>query len=226
MQTFEAQTTLPPHLRISAFTAFPQRNPNWALKLKRGVDVALGTTLLFSLAPLLLLLGLLIRIESRGPVIYRARRVGKNGTLFWCFKLRTMVADADRLRADLESKNERNGMLFKMADDPRITRIGRVLRKYSADELPQLWNVLRGEMSLVGPRPALPEEVARYKREHFERLLVTPGITGAWQVHARRDPSFDTYIRLDTEYVRNWDFWLDVKIMFRTIGVVFLGTGQ
>jgi len=200
--------------------------PREAWKLKRSVDVTLGSALLILSAPLLMALAVLIRIDSRGPAIYRARRVGKYGSDFWCYKLRTMVANADSLRTTLEEKNERDGILFKIAYDPRVTRVGRFLRKFSLDELPQLWNVVRGDMSLVGPRPALPEEVARYKREHFERLSVTPGITGAWQIRARRDPSFESYIQLDTEYVRNWNFWLDIKIMLRTISVVLSGTGQ
>jgi lipopolysaccharide/colanic/teichoic acid biosynthesis glycosyltransferase len=225
MEVMEAEDALLMDTYVVASPAY-LRNTRWAVKLKRGVDVALGVAMLLWCTPLLAVLVVLIRLDSRGRAIYRARRVGKNGNIFWCFKLRTMVADADRLRGALVEKNERDGMLFKMAEDPRITRVGRFLRKYSFDELPQLWNVIKGDMSLVGPRPALPEEVARYKPEHFERLLVPAGLTGAWQVQARRDPSFDSYIRLDTDYVRNWDFWLDVKIMFRTVAVVLSGTGQ
>jgi lipopolysaccharide/colanic/teichoic acid biosynthesis glycosyltransferase len=137
-----------------------------------------------------------------------------------------MVTNADKLKADLEHMNERKGVLFKIVNDPRITRVGRVLRKYSLDELPQFYNVLRGDMSLVGPRPPIASEVEQYDLAHLRRLDVLPGITGLWQVEARQDPSFDSYISLDTAYVENWSLWLDLKILARTVGVVFSGTGS
>jgi lipopolysaccharide/colanic/teichoic acid biosynthesis glycosyltransferase len=199
---------------------------HWTGALKRGIDLALSTALLLFCLPLLAVLALLICLDSPGPAIYRARRVGRDGKIFWCFKLRTMVTNADQLRSALACENQRDAILFKIENDPRITRLGRILRKYSADELAQLWNVLKGDMSLVGPRPGLPEEVAQYKREYLERLTVMPGITGLWQVNARKDPSCETYFRLDTEYVRNWNLWLDFTIMVRTIRVVLSGTGQ
>ncbi len=133
--------------------------------------------------------------------------------------------DADKQREGLSDRNERNGILFKIANDPRITRVGRFMRKYSLDELPQLYNVLRSEMSLVGPRPPVASEVEQYDLSHLRRLDVLPGMTGLWQVEARQDPSFDSYISLDTAYVENWNLWLDVKILVRTIGVVLSGTG-
>jgi lipopolysaccharide/colanic/teichoic acid biosynthesis glycosyltransferase len=136
-----------------------------------------------------------------------------------------MCAGADKLQEDLVHKNERDGILFKIADDPRITRVGRFLRKYSLDELPQFYNVLRSEMSMVGPRPPMGSEVAQYDLSHLRRLEVLPGMTGLWQVEARQDPSFDSYISLDTAYVENWSLWLDVKILVRTVGVVLSGTG-
>jgi lipopolysaccharide/colanic/teichoic acid biosynthesis glycosyltransferase len=130
------------------------------------------------------------------------------------------------MKKDLAAMNERDGVLFKLSNDPRVTRIGKLLRKYSIDELPQLLNVLRGEMSMVGPRPPLASEVEKYELEHLRRLDVLPGITGLWQVQARRDSSFAKYIALDTSYVENWSFWLDMKILLRTVGVVLAGTGS
>jgi lipopolysaccharide/colanic/teichoic acid biosynthesis glycosyltransferase len=137
-----------------------------------------------------------------------------------------MVRDADKRRAEIMHMNERDGVLFKVANDPRITRVGRFLRKYSLDELPQFFNVLLGDMSVVGPRPPLAGEVHRYDLSHLRRLDVTPGITGLWQVQARQDPSFDSYVSLDVSYIDNWSVWLDFKIILRTIAVVFQGTGS
>jgi lipopolysaccharide/colanic/teichoic acid biosynthesis glycosyltransferase len=137
-----------------------------------------------------------------------------------------MVQDADKLKEKLAHMNERDSVLFKISNDPRITRVGRILRKYSLDELPQFYNVLRGDMSLVGPRPPIAREVEQYELDHLRRLEVLPGITGLWQVEARQDPSFDSYISLDTAYVDNWSLWLDLKILARTVGVVFAGTGS
>jgi lipopolysaccharide/colanic/teichoic acid biosynthesis glycosyltransferase len=137
-----------------------------------------------------------------------------------------MVQNADALRNHLLDANERSGVLFKIANDPRITRVGRILRKYSLDEIPQFWNVLNGDMSLVGPRPPIPGEYEQYALDHLKRLHVSPGITGLWQVEARTDPSFDSYINLDTHYVDNWSMWLDLKILLKTVSVVIAGTGQ
>ena len=137
-----------------------------------------------------------------------------------------MVINADKLKEQLAHMNERDGILFKIAKDPRVTPVGAILRKYSLDELPQLYNVLRGDMSLVGPRPPMAAEVEKYDLAHLRRLDVLPGITGLWQVEARQDPSFDSYISLDTAYVENWSLWLDIKILARTVGVVFSGTGS
>jgi lipopolysaccharide/colanic/teichoic acid biosynthesis glycosyltransferase len=141
-------------------------------------------------------------------------------------KFRTMVADAERRRAEILHMNERDGVLFKVSNDPRVTRIGRLLRKYSLDELPQFVNVLRGDMSMVGPRPPIASEVKRYDLSHLRRLDVLPGMTGLWQVQARQDPSFDSYISLDTAYITNWSIWLDLKILIRTLSVVVGGTGS
>jgi len=171
-------------------------------------------------------IALAVRFGSTGPIFYRAARIGRKGRTFVCYKFRTMVPNADQMKADLEHMNEREGLLFKIENDPRVTKIGRMLRKYSLDELPQFYNVLRGDMSLVGPRPPIASEVEKYDLSHLRRLDVLPGITGLWQVEARQDPSFDSYISLDTAYVENWSFWLDLKILTRTIGVVVSGTGS
>jgi len=192
---------------------------------KRAIDILGATIGMIILLPVLLAVAIAIRFDSSGPVIYPSRRVGLQGKSFSCLKFRTMVQNAHRLRNELSHLNERNGVLFKIAKDPRITRVGAFLRRYSIDELPQLWNVLIGNMSLVGPRPSLRNEVAQYTKAQRRRLDALPGITGLWQVKARHDPSFESYIRLDHEYVDQWSIWLDLKILLSTIGVVLRGTG-
>jgi exopolysaccharide biosynthesis polyprenyl glycosylphosphotransferase len=200
--------------------------PEMSLLLKRGLDLVLSCMVLLLLSPVLLAIAIAIRIDSAGQVFYLSDRIGKKGRVFKCIKFRTMTADADRRRAEIMHLNERDGVLFKVTNDPRITKVGRLLRKYSLDELPQFFNVLMGDMSIVGPRPPIGSEVRQYKLDHLRRLDVMPGITGLWQVHARQDPSFDSYISLDLSYVENWSIWLDIKIIVRTIGVVFAGTGS
>jgi exopolysaccharide biosynthesis polyprenyl glycosylphosphotransferase len=200
--------------------------PELGFMLKRVLDVVLSAIFLSVLSPFLLALAIVIKLESRGPVFYASERIGKKGRVFRCFKFRTMVRDAEKRRADVMHMNERDGVLFKITNDPRITRLGRILRKYSLDELPQFLNVLRGDMSIVGPRPPIASEVMEYKLSHLRRLDVTPGITGLWQVQARQDPSFDSYVSLDVTYIENWSIFLDIKIIIRTIGVVFSGTGS
>jgi len=200
--------------------------PILGLILKRCVDVAGSAFALLFCLPFSLLIALAIRLDSPGPVLYRSERIGRKGVTFTCYKFRTMVQNADALRDRLRDLNERSGVLFKIAKDPRITRIGRFLRKYSLDEIPQFWNVLCGDMSLVGPRPPVPGEYRQYELDHLKRLHVTPGITGLWQVEARTNPSFESYINLDTHYVDHWTVWLDIKILFKTVSVVFAGTGQ
>jgi len=189
------------------------------------VDITLALLAIASLTPLMVVLGVLIYLESPGPIFYTSERIGKDGVSFAFFKFRTMVKGADALRAQLEALNERDAVFFKLSKDPRVTRLGGFLRKYSLDELPQLLNVLRGEMSLVGPRPPLASEVEKYKPEHLIRFAVIPGLTGLWQVESRRDPSFASYIALDMRYVHNWSLWLDMRVLFRTVGVVLRGTG-
>ena len=200
--------------------------PEMALVVKRGVDIVFSSLVLMVLSPLLLAIAIAIKLDSRGPVFYSSERIGKKGHVFRCTKFRTMVLDAEKKRADVMHMNERDGVLFKVSNDPRLTRLGRFLRKYSLDELPQFFNVLRGEMSVVGPRPPIASEVKEYKLSHLRRLDVTPGITGLWQVQGRQDPSFDSYISLDVTYIENWSLWLDFKIILRTIAVVFAGTGS
>ncbi len=200
--------------------------PIGAFLLKRSLDITLASLALLVASPFMVAIAIAVRVDSEGPIFYRAQRIGRKGRTFVCFKFRTMVPDADLLKEDLEHMNERHGVLFKIENDPRVTRVGRFLRKYSLDELPQFYNVLRGDMSLVGPRPPIASEVEQYDLSHLRRLDVLPGITGLWQVEARQDPSFDSYISLDTAYVENWSLWLDLKILARTVGVVFSGTGS
>lgn len=197
-----------------------------ALLFKRLLDIVLSAAALLFLTPILMAIMIAVLIEDGRPVFYVSERIGKRGVKFPCFKFRTMVRDAEARKKELAELNERDGILFKVKEDPRITRVGRLLRKYSFDELPQFFNVLRGEMSLVGPRPPIASEVERYEFEHLRRLEVKPGLTGLWQVQARQDASFERYIALDTAYVENWSFWLDLTILLRTVGVVISGTGS
>ena len=198
----------------------------FATLFKRAFDFLFSSVVLILTAPLLLAIAIAVKLDSPGPVFYSSARIGKKGRVFRCIKFRSMIRDAEMQRAKIAHLNERDGVLFKVTNDPRITRLGRFLRKYSLDELPQFLNVLRGEMSVVGPRPPLAEEVKEYELSHLHRLDVTPGITGLWQVGARQDPSFASYVSLDVTYIDTWSIWLDFKIILRTIGVVFAGTGS
>jgi exopolysaccharide biosynthesis polyprenyl glycosylphosphotransferase len=197
-----------------------------SLVLKRFVDVIGSACGLLLLAPLLLLLSGLIKATSRGPAIFVQERCGVGGRVFRFYKFRTMVEDAEDRKAELAHLNEMRGPAFKIRRDPRVTKIGMLLRKSSLDELPQLWNVLRGDMSLVGPRPPLPDEVERYTSRQAQRLAVLPGITGLWQVSGRNAlPDFERWIELDLEYSRTWSLWLDIRILVKTIAVVVLARG-
>jgi exopolysaccharide biosynthesis polyprenyl glycosylphosphotransferase len=199
--------------------------PTTGLAIKRVIDVVASAAGLLAVSPLLIAAGIWIRLDSAGPAIYRAPRVGKKGKRFVCYKLRSMSATADEEKKRLRKANERKGPFFKMEEDPRVTRCGRWLRKFSIDELPQLVNVLRGEMSLVGPRPHPVDDYAQYTLEHLRRLDVKPGMTGLWQVTARKDPSFETNMNLDLEYIENWSLGLDMRILAKTIPAVFGAEG-
>jgi len=188
-------------------------------------DRVMALVALVVLSPLLLVVALLIKFTSEGPVLFRQTRVGRDGREFTVLKFRTMVVDAEARKTELLVHNEHDGVLFKIRKDPRITPIGRKLRRYSLDELPQLINVLRGDMSLVGPRPPLPEEVARYGGDVYRRLAVKPGLTGLWQVSGRSDLSWEESVRLDLRYVDNWSLALDLLILWKTWSAVVRGSG-
>jgi lipopolysaccharide/colanic/teichoic acid biosynthesis glycosyltransferase len=194
--------------------------------LKRWLDAVCSMAALVTMFPLLLLIAIAIKLDSRGPVIYASTRIGRKGRTFRCYKFRTMSTNAEALKASLQHLNERDGVLFKITNDPRITRLGRFLRKYSLDELPQFWNVLKGDMSMVGPRPPLADEVQQYELDHLRRLDVLPGITGLWQVESRCNTSFASYISLDMQYVERWNLMLDLQVLLKTIVVVVAGSGQ
>lgn len=197
----------------------------WARLFKRGIDV-LGSALgLLILSPLLAIVAVAIRLDSPGPVIFSQPRVGRDGRLFKVYKFRTMVKDADQIKDQVRHLNEAQGPMFKIRDDPRVTRMGRFLRRTSLDELPQFWNSLRGDMSLVGPRPALPDEVADYADWHRKRLATAPGITGLWQVSGRSDLPFDEMVLLDIYYIENWSPLLDLSILLRTLPSVLARSG-
>ncbi len=203
----------------------PSRLSPSALLIKRFIDMVLVALAIPILALIFGLVALLIKLDSPGPVFYRQPRVGKDGRIFEIYKFRTMVNGADQMKAQLAQMNEADGPLFKIREDPRRTRIGRLLRKTSIDELPQLINVLRGEMSIVGPRPGTPEEVAQYEPWHMERVAVLPGITGLWQVSGRSNIPFDEMVLLDIFYIENWSLDLDIRIMLQTIPNVLFGHG-
>ncbi|MFI6011638.1 sugar transferase [Streptomyces sp. NPDC051243] len=193
--------------------------------LKAATDRVGSFLLLMVLAPLFALLAFAVRVSSPGPVLYRQERVGRNGTPFPMWKFRTIVVGADRMKGDLAAANEHDGHMFKLRRDPRVTPVGRLLRRYSLDELPQLVNVLLGHMSLVGPRPPLPEEVARYDQTEMRRLSVKPGLTGLWQVSGRSDLSWHETVSLDLRYVDNWSWGWDMRVMARTVRAVLDGRG-
>ncbi len=211
---------------IPLISLHEERLPIAGLMLKRALDVVGAGVALIILGPALALLAILVRLDSRGPAVYSALRAGRKGRPFRCHKFRTMVRNADALKEGLREKNQRQGPFFKIRGDPRVTRVGRFLRRYSLDELPQLWNVLKGEMSLVGPRPHPLDDFSAYAIEHLPRLDVLPGMTGLWQVTARRDPSFQAGMELDIEYIRRWSLGVDLRILLKTAGVVLRGSGE
>ncbi|MDQ2682223.1 MAG: sugar transferase [Chloroflexota bacterium] len=196
------------------------------LLAKRAIDAIAAAFILAVAAIPMVIIALLIRFTSHGPILYRQTRVGKDGKHFTLVKFRCMVPGADEMRARLmEIYSVQDPRLFKLRDDPRLTPVGRILRRWSLDELPQFWHVLVGDMSLVGPRPQMPEEVANYEEWHYQRLAVTPGLTGLWQVNGRSNLSFDEMVRLDLYYAEHWSPWLDMKIVLRTVPAVLLGRG-
>ena len=211
------------HFPLLTFASTPQND--LALLVKRGIDIALSSAALIILSPLFLILAVLIKLTSAGPVFYRQTRCGRGGRRFTLLKFRSMVDNAHDLLPQLEEHNEVDGPVFKMRNDPRCTTVGRWMRILSLDELPQLWNVLRGDMSLVGPRPPLPQEVDQYEPWQRRRLRIRPGLTCLWALEGRSQLQFERWVRLDLLYIDNWSMWLDFKILLKTIPAVLLGRG-
>ena len=188
---------------------------------KRGIDVIVAGVGLILLSPIITIVACAIKLTSKGPIFFLQKRVGKNGELFNMYKFRSMVVKAEELKEKLKHKNEMSGPMFKMKDDPRVTKVGKFIRKTSLDELPQLWNVLKGDMSLVGPRPSLPKEVEQFDSWMFKRLTVRPGLTCYWQVSGRNNIDFEDWMKLDVKYVEERNLWIDIKLIFKTVGVLF-----
>src|SRR3990170_8557507 len=211
------------HLPLLTFSNAPENE--YLLFLKRAFDLIFSALFLILGAPLLLVMGLAVKLTSPGPAIYRQLRCGLNGRKFWLYKFRSMYQDADRDQSLLSHLNEKDGPVFKISRDPRATRIGRFLRRTSLDELPQLFNILKSEMSFVGPRPPLPEEVAKYERWQRRRLRMKPGLTCLWALEGRSDLSFARWMKLDMDYIDHWSLSLDFKILLRTIPRVLTGRG-
>lgn len=209
-----------------ALTVAPPAPRIGKLLIKRLIDVALSAFLIILLAPVFLVIALMVKLTSTGPVLYRWRIMGRGIESFSSYKFRTMVADADELKPELAEFNEMSGPAFKMRNDPRITPFGRILRRYSLDELPQFWSVLKGDLSLVGPRPPGPHEFERFEIWHRRKLSVKPGMTCLWQIRGRNQiADFDDWVRLDLQYIDNWSLWLDFTILAKTAGTVIRGTG-
>jgi lipopolysaccharide/colanic/teichoic acid biosynthesis glycosyltransferase len=199
--------------------------PVWKVAVKRGMDIFIGSVALVLLLPLIVITALAVAATSRGPMFFRQTRIGKGGESFAFLKFRTMVIDANDRRHGLHEQNEASGPVFKIREDPRITRVGRVLRKFSIDELPQLLHVLSGKMSLVGVRPPLPDEVDHYGDREWLRLTARPGLTCIWQTSGRSDLSFDTWVDMDVEYLENWSLLLDIELLIKTVPAVLSGRG-
>lgn len=199
---------------------------HFQLALKRVMDASISAILLVWLAPLLLLIALAVKATSKGPALFSCHWVGKDGKPFTGYKFRSMVQDAERLEAGLQDRNEMRGPAFKLTNDPRVTPLGRFLRKYSIDELPQLWSVLTGDLSLVGPRPPRAQEYARFTEFQKRKLTVKPGLTCLWQIEGRhRIADYDQWVERDLDYIRRWSLGLDIEILLRTVIVVIQGTG-
>ena len=197
-----------------------------AYLVKRVLDVVASAILLVLLMPVFFAVAVAIRLEDPGPILFKQKRVGRWGALFTMWKFRSMYTDAEERKKELMAQNEmEGGVIFKMKDDPRVTKVGRIIRKTSIDELPQLWNVLKGDMSLVGPRPPVPQEVDEYSLSDRRRLEVIPGITCIWQVSGRSDIPFDQQVELDVQYIQSQSFWSDIKILLKTVPALLFGTG-
>jgi exopolysaccharide biosynthesis polyprenyl glycosylphosphotransferase len=205
------------------FTTTPSNETQ--LAVKRLLDIAVSAVLLIISLPAIVIAAAAIKLSSPGSVLFKQKRIGLNGRIFTLYKFRTMIANADQRRGEVSHLNEMTGPVFKAKSDPRVTAVGRFLRKFSLDELPQLWNVFKGDMSLVGPRPPIPEEVKEYRRWHRRRLSMKPGLTCLWQVSGRNNVDFDRWMKLDLQYIDNWSPSLDLKILLRTIPAVLLGRG-
>ena len=189
--------------------------------VKRLIDVVCSFLGVLVLSPLFIIIAIIIKMTSKGPVFFSQKRVGKNGKEFDMYKFRSMVVNAEELKEKLAAQNEMSGPMFKMKDDPRVTKVGKFIRKTSIDELPQLLNVLKGDMSLVGPRPSLPKEVAQFEDWMYRRLEVKPGLTCYWQVSGRNNIDFEDWMKLDIKYVDERSTWIDIKLIFKTVGVLF-----
>ena len=220
------------HMRCDIVAGYPMVGVSAAVQnskmlgLKRFIDIIGAVVGLIVSAPIILLVAVPLLLESRGGLFFKQQRVGRNGRLFYMYKLRSMYADAEQRKKEFEEKNHMQGLMFKMDNDPRITKVGRFIRKFSIDELPQFYNVLRGDMSLVGTRPPTLDEFEQYSSHHKRRLSMRPGITGLWQVSGRSQiEDFEEVVRLDCQYIDNWSPSLDIKILFKTLGVVFTGRG-
>jgi exopolysaccharide biosynthesis polyprenyl glycosylphosphotransferase len=205
------------------FTTTPSNESQ--LAFKRLLDIAVSLLILGLSLPVILVAALAIKLSSPGSVLFKQERIGLNGRIFTLYKFRTMIENADQRRSEVSHLNEMSGPVFKVKSDPRVTTVGRILRKFSLDELPQLWNVLKGDMSLVGPRPPVPEEVRSYHRWHRRRLSMKPGLTCLWQISGRNNIDFDRWMKLDLQYIDNWSPSLDLKILLRTIPAVLSGRG-
>jgi exopolysaccharide biosynthesis polyprenyl glycosylphosphotransferase len=219
------RTTIRPTAGLTLLHVDHPRLDGIRLAVKAVFDWCLAGLALVMLAPLMGVLALMIRLEDGGPVLFTQMRVGKAGKTFQIYKFRTMVVDAEQRKAELMARNEHDGVLFKLRNDPRVTAVGAHLRRWSVDELPQLFNVLLGDMSLVGPRPPLPDEAAKYAEHVYRRLVVKPGITGLWQVSGRANLPWDEAVRLDLRYVENWSFALDLQILWKTISALLQRSG-
>ena len=189
--------------------------------IKRLIDIICSFVGILVLSPLFIIIAIIIKFTSKGPVFFSQKRVGRNGKEFDMYKFRSMVVNAEELKEKLAAQNEMSGPMFKMKDDPRVTKVGKFIRKTSIDELPQLWNILKGDMSLVGPRPSLPKEVAQFDEWMYKRLEVKPGLTCYWQVSGRNNIDFEDWMKLDVKYVEERNLWIDIKLIFKTVFVLF-----